>query len=244
MNTGAIYYRVEGKTKSFLIWTLFGMASLPVWGRCNLVSLTWCYPSNLPGWGRSKVPLRWVTESRVVEVGGGGGWLWEVQVPAPAELDTRCTSSFLSYLLLQAGSALGSLQIELGFAQSRPGNCTAPQLCYPKGERVFCTANLSLCCCSGCLLCFIVPPHSAVQSLAPSSQGAAARSLQSYFFSTFCKIPSLGCASQCWCSRTVQNCVSLLILPPFLRCFIGCIIYFSPEIVLYFQHPTDTCTSL
>lgn len=75
--------------------------------------------------------------------GGGWGWLWEVQVLAPAKPDDCCTFSFLSYLLLKAGSAVGADQVARGFVQSQLGNC--PGLETAQGLWAYCsTAVLSL----------------------------------------------------------------------------------------------------
>lgn len=141
MITGAIYLRVEEKTSSFLIWTLFGMASLMVWGKYNLVSLTWCNPRKLHSSWRSKLPLHWVTESRVVEVGGEGGcgrykhWLQLNQMTAVLfhSYPTSCSKQGQLWGQTRLLGALfsHSLGTAQGWRPHKVSGHTVPQLCCP-----------------------------------------------------------------------------------------------------------------
>lgn len=180
------------------------------------------------------MPLDCVTESRVVEVGvrvavGGAG-------SAPAVLFHPYPPSYSKQgqLWAQTGLLWALPSYSLGTAQgwrlytSSLGTLLHSCAAVLKGQNVFCRPNLNPCSSSRSLLCFIVPPRSVVQSLAPSSQGAAARSLQSCFFSRFYRSRSPGCASQGRCSRPAHPGVPLLNLSLFLGCFIDYIIYFSP----------------
>lgn len=71
-----------------------------------------------------------------------------------------------------------------------------------KGKKVFLIAILNLSCSNWYLLSFTLPPRAAVQSPSPSSQGAAVRCPQSYFFSRFNKTRSLSLGSQGKCSSS------------------------------------------